>query len=203
MGVCRNCGEFEGKCGCGRGKVILSAKDRIRVSKFLSGILRHFGRDFGISIDEEGWATVDNVLEVLKERFNIGRKQLELIVKFDRKSRFEIKNGKIRARYGHSIPIKTDWSESDEIPDLLYHATSPANIDSIMAKGLLPLKRREVHMCATPEEAFEVGRRHSKNPVLIEINAGEMRKAGIKVRKKGKIYTADFVPPEFLKIAGK
>lgn len=97
------------------------------MSKFLSGILRHFGEEFGIEVDEEGWARVEDVLRVLKERYGIGRKHLELIVKFDKKERFEIRNGKIRAKYGHSIAVNTAWSEGGDIPAKLYHATSPEN----------------------------------------------------------------------------
>jgi len=203
LGVCKNCGEFEDRCACGKGKVLLSSEDRIKISKFLSGILRHFGKDFGIDIDGDGWARVEDVLRVLKERYGIGKRQLELIVNFDKKGRFEIRNDKIRAKYGHSIAVNTAWSESREIPAKLYHATSPKNVESIVGRGLLPMRRREVHMCATPEEAIEVGKRHSKNPVLIEIDAEGAMRSGIEIRKKGRVYTADNVPPEFLTVVGK
>ncbi|MBO8180152.1 MAG: RNA 2'-phosphotransferase [Archaeoglobus sp.] len=203
LGICKRCGEFEGKCECGKGEVLIKSEDRKKVSKFLSGLLRHFARDFGITLNEEGWAELNDVLKVLKERYGVGRKQIELIVKFDPKKRFEIKNGRIRARYGHSIEVKTDWSEEGEIPKKLYHATSHKNLSSILKLGLLPMKRLEVHMCSSPREAIEVGKRHSSNPVLLEIDAEGLMKRGIKVRKKGKVYTADFVPPEFLRVVEK
>ncbi len=111
-----------------------------------------------------------------------------------------MRNGRIRARYGHSVEVRTNWSEGGEIPEKLYHATSPENLNSILKTGLLPMKRREVHMCSSPLEAIEVGRRHSPNPVLLEIDAKGLMKEGIEVRKKGRVYTADFVPPKFVKV---
>lgn len=202
VGTCKRCGEFEGRCECGKGRILLDSEKRRKVSKFLSGILRHFAEEFGIEVDEEGWARVEDVLRVLKERYGVGRKHLELIVKFDKKGRFEIRNGKIRAKYGHSLAVNTAWSESGDIPAKLYHATSPENLESIVERGLLPMKRREVHMCATPEEAIEVGKRHAKNPILIEIDAEPALKAGIEIRKKGRVYTADHIPPNFLRVKG-
>lgn len=198
--MCRNCGDFEGRCRCGRGKILLRSDVRVKISKFLSGLLRHFASDFRIEIDEDGWAKVDDVLKLLKERYGIGKTHLDLIVEFDKKRRFEMKNGVIRARYGHSIAVNTDWSEDCSVPSKLYHATSPKNLRSIMQKGLLPMSRREVHMCTTPEEAIEVGVRHSKTPALIEIDARGVVENGIKIRKKGSVYTADFIPPKFLRV---
>ncbi len=200
LGYCRRCGDFEGTCECGRGKILLDAVKREKVSKFLSGLLRHFPDKFGLKVDENGWADIEDVVKILKSKYRVGRKQIDLIVKFDRKRRFEIKDGRIRARYGHSIAVNTDWTESAEIPEKLYHATSPANIGRILKEGLRPMKRREVHMCATPDEAIEVGKRHAKNPVLMEIDAVSAMKSGIKIRKKGEVYTADLVPPEFLRV---
>ncbi len=43
LGICKRCGEFEGRCECGRGEILLKSEDRRRISKFLSGLLRHFG----------------------------------------------------------------------------------------------------------------------------------------------------------------
>jgi putative RNA 2'-phosphotransferase len=201
LGICKKCGYFEGRCKCGKGEVLLKENERLKVSKFLSGLLRHFGRRFGLMIDEDGWVRIDDVLRVLKSRYDIGRKHLELIVAFDKKGRFEIRGNRIRARYGHSINVKSDWSESDEIPSKLYHATHPKNLESIFRSGLLPMRRREVHMCATPEEAIEVGKRYSPEPILLEVDAKRVLSSGIKIRKKGKVYTADWIPPEFLRLA--
>ncbi len=200
LGTCRACGDFEGRCRCGKGRILLSYDKRVAVSKFLSGLLRHYAKKFGVKVDEHGWADLSEVTKIVREKYGVGRKAIELIVKFDEKGRFEIRNGRIRARYGHSIDVVTDWSESDAIPDKLYHATPAKNLRSIMKYGLLPMKRKEVHMCETQHEAIEVGRRHCSDPVLLEIDAKKAVASGISIRKKGKVYTADRIPPEFIKV---
>lgn len=200
VGVCNACGYFEGRCRCGKGEIILKADQRVRVSKFLSGLLRHFASNFDLKIDVEGWARIKDVEKILRERYGVGRKEIELIVMFDKKGRFEIKNDRIRARYGHSLKVRTDWSESDDIPPKLYHATDPQRLPSIFEKGLLPMKRIEVHLCDNPDDAVDVGKRHCNLPALLEIDARKMIESGYRIRKKGRIYTTDFVPPKFIRL---
>ncbi|MET1124809.1 MAG: RNA 2'-phosphotransferase [Archaeoglobaceae archaeon] len=200
LGVCERCGPFEGTCECGRGRIVLKAEKRIAVSKFLSGLLRHFPDSFGLKLDEDGWADLEEVAKIVEARHGVGKFEIELIAAFDGKGRFEIRNGRIRARYGHSVRVRKDWSEGGKIPDKLYHATCPQNVESIMRLGLLPMRRLEVHMCETPEEALEVGRRHCRDPVLLEIDAKRVLESGIEIRKKGRVYTADAIPPQFIRV---
>lgn len=198
LGYCEECGYFEGKCRCGKGKIILRSGQRVKVSKFLSGLLRHFAPDFNLNIDSKGWIDINEVAKIVKEKYGAGIKEIELIAEFDPKGRFQIMNKKIRARYGHSIDISTDWTESQEIPPVLYHATDPRKLNAILEKGILPMSRREVHMCIGPQDAIEVGKRHSTKPVLLEINAQKMVQDGYKIKKKGNIYTSDLVPPQYI-----
>ncbi len=194
LGTCKHCGDFEGMCKCGKGRILIDGEKRERISKFLSGLLRHYPHNFGLKVDEYGWTNLRDVVRILKERYGISRNVLELIVKFDPKGRFEIKDGKIRAKYGHSIDVKVNWSECGEIPQKLYHGTSPNNVESIMMEGLKPMKRKEVHLSATVEDAIEVGRRHHPQPVVLVIDT-ECLRMFADVRKKGKVYTTDYVPP--------
>ena len=62
------------------------------------------------------------------------------------------------------------------------------------------MKRKEVHVSSTIQDAIEVGKRYAKKPAIFESNAKSLIKSGFKVRKKGKVYTTDFVPPEFLRL---
>ena len=199
LGFCERCGDFEDRCRCGRGRIVLDGKKRELVSKFLSGLLRHFPHSFGIEVDRDGWAKLDDVERVLMERHGVGRREIELIVKFDPKGRFEIKGDRIRAKYGHSIDVNVKWSEGGRIPKILYHGTHPSNVDSIMVKGILPMKRREVHMSATLQEAIEVGKRYHPKPAVLAIDAEGMIREGYEIRRKGRVYTTDYVPPKFIR----
>ena len=200
MGKCRRCGDFEGKCECGKGKVIIDGMKREKVSRFLSGLLRHFGFKFGLEIDSNGWANLDDVEKVILKKFGVTKDAIELIVKFDRKERFEIKNPKIRAKYGHSIDVNVNWSENNKIPEKLYHGTHPKNVNSILQEGLKTMKRKEVHLSATIQEAIEVGKRYAEKPAILEVDAKALVNSGFEVRRKGKVYTTDFVPPKFIKL---
>lgn len=202
IGHCQECGYFEGRCGCGKGRLLMDGRERLRVSKFLSGLLRHYPGRFGVEVDRKGFARLEDVLRVLEERYGVGEEHLRAIVALDRKRRFEICDGKIRARYGHSIDVDVRWSEESSVPERLYHATAPENVNSIMRHGILPMRRREVHMTETPEEALEVGMRHFKTPVLLEIAARRMARDGLEVRKKGRVFTADAVPPQYVRVVG-
>lgn len=199
-GYCENCDPFEGQCSCGNGKVLITPREMTRVSKFLSGLLRHYPEKFGISVDENGFAKMGEVVRVLRDRYGIGEAELRAIVALDRKRRFEISDGRIRARYGHSIDVNVRWSEGSAVPERLYHATAPENVPSIMKYGLLPMRRKEVHMTSIEGEAIEVGLRHSKTPVLLEIDAKRMVEDGLEIRKKGEVFTADHVPPDYIRV---
>ena len=204
LGICETCGEFEGRCGCGRGKVILDGAKREKVSRFLSGLLRHFPGSFGVEVDRDGWADLREVSRILMRRYGLEPDAVSLIVKFDPKGRFELKDGKIRARYGHTIEVRTEWGEvsADEIPPKLYHGTAPENLNSILEKGLLPMRRKEVHLSESVKDALEVGKRHSRTPVILEIDAEKLVKSGIRIRRKGRVYTVSRVPPEFIRVLG-
>jgi len=178
-------------------------KTRIKVSKFLSGLLRHYPEKFRLNLDKNGFADLRKVLNILKERYGIDEISLRALVHLDKKGRFEIVNDKIRAKYGHTVPVNHRWSESGEIPPLLYHGTSPKNLESILRHGLLPMKRREVHLSETVEDAIEVGKRYSEKPVILMINAKDMIKDGYEIRKKGRVYTTDFVLPKYISILKK
>lgn len=204
MGICETCGEFEGRCGCGKGRIILDGAKREKVSKFLSGLLRHFPGSFGVEVDRDGWADLREVSRILMRRYGLEPDAVSLIVKFDPKGRFELKDGKIRARYGHTIEVRTEWGEvsADEVPPKLYHGTAPENLNSILEKGLLPMRRKEVHLSESVKDALEVGKRHSRTPVILEIDAEKLVKSGIRIRRKGRVYTVSRVPPEFIRVLG-
>ncbi len=173
-----------------------------RVSKFMSGLLRHFPHKFGVDVDRYGWAELRDVARVIAERYSMDSEEAEelirSIVRNDPKGRYELRDGKIRARYGHSIDVETGWSEGGEIPPVLYHGTSRKALKSIIEKGLLPMGRKEVHLSESYRDAVEVGRRYDSSPVVLKINAKKMIEDGFEIRRKGRVLTTDYVPPEYI-----
>lgn len=98
----------------------------IMTGKFLAYILRHNPAACGIELDKNGWASVEGLLAgAQKSGRNINFTMLEKIVENDDKGRYEFNadKSKIRATYGHSLPV--DLNLQIKIPsDILYHGTA-------------------------------------------------------------------------------
>ena len=159
-------------------------EENVKLSRFISLILRHNPAAIGIKIERVGgWADVNQLIEGInaKGKFRIDRPILEKIVATDSKGRysFNADGTKIRANQGHSIDVVIEM-EHRQPPEFLYHGTAGRFIDSIMARGLLPGKRNYVHLSPDYETAVAVGYRHSKPepPVILKIYAGQMAADG-------------------------
>jgi len=175
------------------------------LSKALSHALRHEPWLYELELDDEGWASLDAVLEALKSQRDEWQDLLLLdlmrVVESSSKRRHEIIEGRIRALYGHSVPGKLRH-ELASPPSILLHGTSPEAATVIVRKGLLPLKRQYVHLSIDVATAMEVARRKSKTPMLFEVEAQAAHKAGILFYVGNeRVWLADSVPARFLRIA--
>ena len=169
---------------------------KARVSKYMSYLLRHNPEN--LKMDGHGFVFLDGLLEKLDERFQVDEKLISEIVEKSDRRRFEIVGNKIRALYGHTIPVKSKLEE-DKIPEVLYHGTTIYAASRILKAGLKPMKRKWVHLSPTVEIAREVGTRRTKKPVILEINAEEARKDGVKFYKAiDKVYVCEAIPPEYI-----
>lgn len=150
------------------------------VSKYISLILRHKPETIGISLDEHGWANVDELLAGIQKSFDITPEMLDDIVRTDSKQRYSFNEDKslIRANQGHSIPVDVELEEKIP-PELLWHGTGEKYIDSIDKQGLIPKSRLYVHLSNDEETAKVVGKRHGI-PVLYQVKAKRMYEDGYK-----------------------
>jgi putative RNA 2'-phosphotransferase len=178
---------------------VLDSERRTRLSKFVSGALRHFPDDAGLDPDTHGWVDYDELVDAVTERYRWAeRDHLTAVVATDPKGRFERRGRRIRAAYGHSIDVTLEATGSS-VPARLYHGTARRNLDSILEEGLRPMGRQQVHLSTTPEAAREVGRRHDDDPVLLVVDAEAMDADGVDVDRRGTdTYTVDRVPTEYL-----
>jgi putative RNA 2'-phosphotransferase len=150
----------------------------------------------------EGWVEISDLVEGIKGRLGNHREyewltpeHIIAVAKLDPKGRFEVRGGRIRARYGHSIGDEIKYPVASD-HTILYHGTSIESLGSILKHGLLPMKRRFVHLTGDPELAFETGRRHG-HPIVLRINVECLRKHGLIVyRATDKIYLVKRVHPE-------
>ena len=93
------------------------------LSKEVSYALRHAPWEYELEMDEEGWVSVEQLVDALNKDMKwIGTSEDDLLVMIDKseKKRHEISGGKIRAFYGHSIPMHIK-KEKRIPPDILYY----------------------------------------------------------------------------------
>jgi putative RNA 2'-phosphotransferase len=90
------------------------AKDLTRRSRVVSHALRHQPWLYELELDEDGWTSVDALLDVLNREFPDGlqfsEQDLVEMIRKSSKRRHEIAAGRIRALYGHSLPGKLHGS---------------------------------------------------------------------------------------------
>ena len=157
----------------------MNPKQLVRVSKFLSLVLRHQPERIGLSLDPNGWADVAELMTKADQAgVKISPALLKEVVAQNDKKRFAFNEDKtkIRASQGHSISVDLELT-AIQPPEVLYHGTATRFLASIKREGLRPQKRQYVHLSLTEEMAIAVGKRHGKSVVLI-IRSGEMARRG-------------------------
>ncbi|GGT24826.1 putative RNA 2'-phosphotransferase [Streptomyces atratus] len=171
----------------------------IKVSKYLSKHLRHQPERIGITLDANGWVTIDELLRATaRNNFPITRAELEHVVAVNDKQRFAVEDGRIRASQGHTVPVDLALPPA-EPPAYLYHGTVGRVLDAIRSEGLRPMARTHVHLSPDRETATRVGARRGR-PVVLSVDAAAMHRAGhtFYVSANGVWLTAA-VPPAFLR----
>ena len=148
------------------------------VSKFIALILRHKPETIGISLDEHGWANVNDLIAGISKTYPISLAQLENIVTTDNKQRYSFNEDHtlIRANQGHSVPVDVELPKRDP-PAVLFHGTGEKYVSSIMQNGLIPKSRLYVHLSADIQTAEIVGKRHGK-PVVFVVDTKSMHSDG-------------------------
>lgn len=174
------------------------------LSKTLSHALRHEPWLYELELDDEGWAPLDVLLSALREQQDewrdLSRIDVERMIGGSSKRRHEIVGERIRALYGHSVPIKLRREQATP-PAILFHSTSPNAADAITHDGLKPMSRQYVHLSVDKATALEVGRRKSRAPVLFELEARAAHDSGVAFYTGNeKVWLADFIPVRFLRV---
>lgn len=174
----------------------------VQLSKSISYALRHAPAEFGLTLDPGGWVAVDRLLAALRKRRKPWRKleeaDLHALLEASEKKRFEIREGRIRAMYGHSVAKRIEYPPA-EPPEWLWHGTHPQAAARIRVEGLRPMGRQYVHCSVDRETAEKVARRRTRTPVFFRVLAGKAHRAGIAFYPgQDQTWLCDVLPPEFL-----
>lgn len=171
-----------------------------KTSRYLSLILRHKPEVINITLDNYGWANVEELINGVNKTQPLTMEILEEIVANDNKQRYSFNEDKtkIRANQGHSIPVDVKLKEK-EPPMFLYHGTGEKYVNSIDKQGLIPKTRLYVHLSTDIETAKSVGSRHGK-PVVYYVDSRQMFLDNIKFYLSvNGVWLVDKVPTKYLK----
>ena len=149
------------------------------LSKEVSYALRHAPWEYELEMDEEGWVSVEQLVDALNKDMKwIGTSEDDLLVMIDKseKKRHEISGGKIRAFYGHSIPMHIKKE-----------------------KMILPQGRQYVHLSQDISTAQSVGLRRDNKPCVLQIDAKRAWEDGILFYfGNEKVWLADVIPSKYI-----
>ena len=173
-----------------------------RTSQFISMLLRHKPEAIGITLDEHGWADVQELIDGTNKHseYSLDLSLLEEIVRTDEKQRYSFNEDHtlIRANQGHSIPVDVELEEKIP-PDILWHGTGEKYVQSIDRQGLIPKSRLYVHLSSDTGTAENVGRRHGI-PVIYQVDCRKMTEDGYKFFiSANNVWLTKEVPVQYLK----
>ncbi|MBN9385315.1 MAG: RNA 2'-phosphotransferase [Chitinophagaceae bacterium] len=157
----------------------MNEKERNRISRFLSLVLRHKPDEIDLRLDEHGWADVGDLIAKSIVAGKVFTSQdLEEIVAANDKQRFAYNEdrSKIRANQGHSIDVELQLEAKDP-PEQLFHGTVERFLPAIRVKGLLKMNRHHVHMSHDRATAEKVGERRGE-AIILTVRSEEMNKDG-------------------------
>jgi putative RNA 2'-phosphotransferase len=175
--------------------------DDKRLSKFLSLVLRHEPEAAGLTLDAQGWVELDDLVKATAKRFGAGRDDIERVVAQSDKQRFIIEGSRIRANQGHSVAIDLGLAPTQP-PSELWHGTTDANRESILATGLDKRERQHVHLSADRQTARKVATRRAGPWIIFRIDSAAMHaEGGLFYISENGVWLTDAVPARFMTIA--
>lgn len=138
--------------------------DQRRHSKSMAFMLRHHGPENGLEVDESGFADLEALATLLK----LDPGDILATARHPGEPRFEVRGSRVRALYGHSLPVTVHSALQVDAPATLYHGSSWETLETIVSDGLLPMGRQVVHLTNVPSEAIEIGQRKGR-PLVVEM----------------------------------
>ena len=154
----------------------------VRVSKFLSLILRHKPEKIGLQLGQGGWVSVADLIDASQQsKIPLTPTLLQTVVATNDKQRFSFSADGlyIRANHGHSVAINLDLKPMIP-PSILFHGTATRFLKSIKQNGLIAKQRNYVHLSMDEATAKSVGTRHGE-VVILTVLAAQMIKDGFEM----------------------
>ena len=189
---------------CGEeGKFIMSDFEVEKTGRSLAAILRH-GK-FNLEMDSQGNVDLRDVTAKIRERnprMNWMRgRHIEALVETDPKGRYAIAGGKIRATYGHTVPLDIRL-DCENIPDELFYPATQEEAELILESGIYPSDRAMVHLSKTYRDAYRAGSVRTEDPAVLVIDTGLCMELGSDIGRAAKtVYLCKSVPADAIDLA--
>lgn len=172
------------------------------LSRAVSHALRHEPWLYELELDDAGWVSVSELLTAVCVEnpawAGLNEADLMRMIEQSEKKRHELRDGRIRALYGHSVPHILS-KELAQPPAVLYHGTAPSTVVQIKEGGLRPMGRQYVHLSTDTATAEQVGKRKAGKPAILSVRAGDAYRAGVPFyRGNDQVWLADMIGPEFI-----
>jgi len=184
------------------GRFLMNDRELDHLGRILTGILRHFPDRYQLPIDPQGWVSLPQIVRPISQKHPayhwLRPQHLLAIAETDAKGRYEVRDDRIRATYGHTVDLQLDLP-TENIPDQLYYPVTADEASIVLEVGLKPSDRKKVHLSKTAEDARAAGSVRTPDPVILEVDAKRARADGLVIMKAGKtVFLVDRVPPEYL-----
>lgn len=189
---------------CGEeGKFVMSDAEVERIGRTLAAILRHGKMD--PEMDGQGYVPVKQVVSLIRERHRymtwLRPWHIEVIVQTDSKGRYQISAGKVRATYGHTIPLDLEL-DNENIPAELFYPVAPEDVEDVLRDGLVPGDRNMVHLSLGYRDAVRAGSVRMEDPVILVVDTGLCIELGSDIGKAARtVFLCRSVPSDALDIA--
>ncbi|HEV2230623.1 MAG TPA: RNA 2'-phosphotransferase [Thermoplasmata archaeon] len=188
---------------CGQpARFLMNDRELDHLGRVMTGILRHFPEKYGLELDAHGWVGLPKLVQAISSHHRgyhwLRAHHLVAIAESDAKGRYEVRDDRVRATYGHTLEIDLDLP-TDHIPDELYFPVTTEEAPIVLEVGLKPSDRRKVHLSKTAADARAAGAVRTPEPVILAVDARRARSEGIVIMQAGRtVYLVDQVPPTFL-----
>ena len=171
--------------------------------KFSTATVEH-GK-FGLEMDSQGNVSLRDVMAKIRERnprMNwLRSRHIEALVETDPKGRYVISGGRIRATYGHTIPLDIRL-DCENIPDELFYPATQEEAELILESGIFPSDRAMVHLSLTYRDALRAGSVRTEDPVILVIDTGVCMELGSDIGRAARtVYLCRSVPADAIDIA--
>jgi putative RNA 2'-phosphotransferase len=173
----------------------------MKLIHIMAHALRHDPAKYGLEPDPEGWVSFDDLIIAIRFERNdwldVTQRDIERLLNAMEPDRFEIIGPKIRAVYGHSINLEKPPPIQNP-PEALFHGTSADYVAEIMAKGLLRIRRRFVHLSSDLDWVLRFVA-NKERWVVLQILTSVACAEGISFRRANRhVWLADSIAPRFL-----